>query len=134
MRAMIYGMSRNTGKNEIVKAGLESISYQIRDVVDAMRKDTGLVIDKLCVDGGPTKNTYLMQFQSDITNATIDIPDAEELSVLGVMFLAGISAGVYNSENTHHCISYEHYEPKMQENIREQKIRGWKEAIDKLLN
>lgn len=133
-RAMIYGMSRNTGKNEIVKAAVESIAYQIRDVVDAMRKDTGLAIDRLCVDGGPTKNTYLMQFQSDIANAAINIPDAEELSVLGAIFMAGISAGVYDPETIYNSISYKYYEPEMSELVREQKVDGWKEAIGKLLN
>lgn len=132
-RAMIYGMSRSTGKNEIVKAACESIAYQIRDVVDAMRKDTGLRIGELCVDGGPTRNGYLMQFQSDIADADIKIPDAEELSALGVIFLAGISAGLWKKDEMYHSISYEHYSPKMGEEVRSKKVNGWKEAIGKLL-
>lgn len=132
-RAMIYGMSRSTGKNEIVKAACESIAYQIRDVVDAMRKDTGLRIGELCVDGGPTRNGYLMQFQSDIADAEIKIPDAEELSVLGVIFLAGISAGLWTQDEMYHSISYEHYGPKMDAEVRDAKVEGWKEAIGKLL-
>ncbi len=132
-RAMIYGMSRSTGKKEIVKAACESIAYQIRDVVDAMRRDTGLRIGELCVDGGPTRNHYLMQFQSDIADASIRIPDAEELSVLGAIFVAGISAGLWKQEEMYSSISYEHYSPKMEEVLREAKISGWKEAIGKLL-
>lgn len=132
-RAMIYGMSRSTGKKELVKAACESIAYQIRDVVDAMRKDTGLRIGELCVDGGPTRNGYLMQFQSDIADASIKIPDAEELSVLGAIFVAGISAGLWKQEEMYSSISYEHYSPKMEEARREAKIEGWKEAIGKLL-
>lgn len=132
-RAMIYGMSRSTGKKEIVKAACESIAYQIRDVVDAMRRDTGLPIQELCVDGGPTKNRYLMQFQSDIADASIQIPDAEELSVLGAVFMAGISAGLWKKDEMYGSISYEHYSPRMEETVREAKIDGWKEAIGKLL-
>jgi len=134
VRAMIYGMGRNTGKNELVKAAVESIAYQIRDVVDAMKKDTGLAIDELCVDGGPTRNTYLMQFQSDITDASINIPNAEELSVLGAVFTAGIAAGVYDPETVYESISYKRYDPEMDAAVREHKIAGWKEAIGKLLN
>ena len=132
-RAMIYGMSRSTRKKEIVKAACESIAYQIRDVVEAMRRDTGLRIGELCVDGGPTRNGYLMQFQSDIADASIKIPDAEELSVLGVIFLAGISAGYWKQDEMYASISYEHYCPKMEEELRKTKVDGWKEAIGKLL-
>ena len=132
-RAMIYGMSRSTGKKEIVKAACESIAYQIRDVIDAMRRDTGLPIRELCVDGGPTRNRYLMQFQSDIADASVSIPDAEELSVLGAVFLAGISAGLWKKDEMYGSISYEYYRPGMEETVREAKIGGWKEAIGKLL-
>jgi glycerol kinase len=131
-RAMIYGMSRSTGKKEIVRAACESIAYQIRDVVEAMRQDTGLRIGELCVDGGPTRNTYLMQFQSDITDASIRIPDAEELSVLGAIYVAGMAAGCWGEE-VFDSISYTCYQPAMDENTRKAKTDGWKEAIGKLL-
>ena len=65
--ASISGMSRTTGREEIVKAGCECIAYQINDVIDAMRKDSEIDISQMCVDGGPTRNKYLMQFQSDIS-------------------------------------------------------------------
>ncbi|MBQ1312809.1 MAG: glycerol kinase GlpK [Blautia sp.] len=131
-KAMIYGMSRTTGKKEIVKAACESIAYQIRDVVDAMRSDTGLAIPELCVDGGPTRNGYLMQFQSDIADAAIRIPDAEELSVLGAVYTAGMAAGLYD-EKVYNAISYQMYQPQMKQEAREKKVQGWKEAIGKLL-
>ncbi len=131
-RAVIWGMSRTTGKKEVVKAACESIAYQIRDVVDAMRSDTCLEIGSLCVDGGPTKNDYLMQFQSDITNARIRIPNVEELSVLGTVYNAGIAAGFYNEE-VFDALSYQEYSPKMDALTRERKIAGWKEAVSKLL-
>ena len=131
-KAMVYGMSRTTGRNEFVKAACESIAYQINDVVSAMRSDTGLDIPELCVDGGPTRNNYLMQFQSDIANASIKIPDAEELSVLGAVYTAGISAGLY-TDSVFDALSYQNYEPKMDAATREKKVAGWQEAISKLM-
>ena len=79
-RGAIVGMSRTTGKPELVKAALDCIAYQIYDIVDAMRKDAGLEIKELRVDGGPTKNPYLMQFESDILEIPVRIPQFEELS------------------------------------------------------
>ncbi len=131
-KAMIYGMSRTTGKREIVKAACESIAYQINDVVAAMRRDTGLEIGELCVDGGPTRNDYLMQFQNDIASASIRIPDAEELSVLGAVYCAGMSAGLYG-EDVFNALTYTQYHPLMQEEARKNKLSGWQEAIEKLL-
>lgn len=132
-RAMIVGMNRSTGKKELVKAACDCIAYQINDVVDAMRKDTGLTIEELCVDGGPTRNAYLMQFQSDISEAGIKIPDAEELSVIGASYLAGISAGVYDENEIYQSISYQRFTPGMEAKIREEKKDGWKTAVEMLL-
>ena len=86
-RGAIVGMSRTTGKPELVKAALDCIAYQIYDIVDAMRKDAGLEIKELRVDGGPTKNPYLMQFESDILEIPVRIPQFEELSVLVPLML-----------------------------------------------
>jgi glycerol kinase len=126
-------MTRSTGKNEIVKAGVESIAYQIRDVIGAMREDTGLAIDTICVDGGPTRNGYLMQFQSDIADAVVRIPDAEELSVIGAVYLAGIAQGVWDKDAIYENISYTRYEPQMEEDVRSRKIAGWREAVESVL-
>ena len=134
VRAVITGMNRTTGKKELVKAACDCIAYQINDVVDAMRADTGLEIGELCVDGGPTRNHYLMQFQSDISGVTIKIPDAEELSVIGASYLAGISAGVYDPETIYKAISYSYYGVKMDPEIRKKKISGWESAVQMLLN
>ncbi len=131
--ASIVGMTRSTGKNEIVKAGVESIAYQIRDVIGAMREDTGLAIDTICVDGGPTRNGYLMQFQSDIADAVVRIPDAEELSVIGAVYLAGIAQGVWDKDAIYENISYTRYEPQMEEDVRSRKIAGWREAVESVL-
>ena len=98
-----------------------------------MRNDTGLAISELCVYGGPTRNGYLMQFQSDIADACIRIPDAEELSVLGAVYTAGMAAGLYD-EKVFNALSYQLYQPGMKEEIREKKVEGWKEAIGKLIS
>ncbi|MPN53429.1 Glycerol kinase [bioreactor metagenome] len=116
-----------------MKAGCECAAYQINDVIEAMRKDTGLNIPQMCVDGGPTRDQYLMQFQSDITEIDIKIPDAEELSVIGAAYLAGISSGLYDESRIYEAISYHIYRPRMNGNIRAEKVSGWNQAINMLL-
>ena len=98
-----------------------------------MREDTGLAIDTICVDGGPTRNGYLMQFQSDIADAVVRIPDAEELSVIGAVYLAGIAQGVWDKDAIYENISYTRYEPQMEEDVRSRKIAGWREAVESVL-
>lgn len=132
-KAVIYGMSRTTRKAEIVKAGLESIVYQITDVVKAMEKDSGIPIAELRVDGGATKNTYLMQFQSDIAQIPVRVPSAEELSGIGSAYMAGISAGIYDKETIFAGMQHTKYLPQMEGNVRNMKYDGWKEAVSKIL-
>ncbi|MCI1965685.1 MAG: glycerol kinase GlpK [Oscillospiraceae bacterium] len=132
-RAAITGISRMTGRKEIIKAASECSAYQINDIIEAMRKDTSLNISQMCVDGGPTRDKYLMQFQSNITDIGVRIPNAEELSVIGTAYLAGISAGLYDENNVYNAISYNLYHPKMDSNVREEKIFGWNKAIKMLL-
>ena len=131
-RAMLCGMSRTTGKKEIVKAACESIAYQINAVVQAMREDTGLAIETLSVDGGATGNEFLMQFQSDLSAALIRIPDMQELSVLGPVYAAGLATGFYD-ERVFQALSYREYRPKMADEVRNRKLDNWNEAIEKLL-
>ena len=132
--ALISGITRTTGKAEVVKAALDCIAYQITDLVRAMEQDTGMRIEELRVDGGPTRNGYLMQFQSDITNKRVNIPDAEELSGIGAAYMAGISAGVYDLEKLAGNMKRSVYEPKMDDEIREKKYAGWKAAVDGVLS
>ena len=121
-------------KLRVVKAALDCIAYQITDLVRAMEQDTGMRIEELRVDGGPTRNGYLMQFQSDITNKRVNIPDAEELSGIGAAYMAGISAGVYDLEKLAGNMKRSVYEPKMDDEIREKKYAGWKAAVDGVLS
>ncbi len=130
--AAILGMTRTTGKAELVRAAVECIAYQIAEVVEAMSEDAGIKVDELRVDGGPTKNAYLMQFQSDIAAAIVQIPDAEELSGIGPAYAAGIALGLWD-ESIFAKLKRVKYEPSMEEGLREQKYKGWKEAVWKVL-
>jgi glycerol kinase len=94
-RACICGMTRNTGRPEIVRAAEESIAYQITDVIRAVREESGLSLTELRVDGGPAGDSFLMQFQSDMLNLPLSVPEREELSAMGAAYMAGIGLGVY---------------------------------------
>ncbi|MGN0972654.1 MAG: glycerol kinase GlpK [Aristaeellaceae bacterium] len=127
-KAAICGMSRTTGRNEIVRAALDCIAYQIADVVKAMESSAGLPIHELRVDGGPTRNRYLMQFQSDLLNIPVRIPDAEELSGIGAAYAAGLSAGIYD-ESVFDRLKRTGFTPQMQEAVRNARYEGWKDAV-----
>lgn len=130
--AAIVGMTRTTGKAEVVRAGVECIAYQITDIVKAMSEDAGVKVEELRVDGGPTKNTYLMQFQSDIADAVVQVSDSEELSGIGPAYAAGLALGVWD-ESIFGKLNRVKYEPEMDGGIREKKYGGWKAAVDRIL-
>lgn len=132
-RAMLCGMSRMTGKKEIVKAGVESIAYQIVDVLTSMRLDAGIPVRELRVDGGATRNDYLMQFQSDISRVSVLVPSAEELSGIGVAYMVGLTMGLYPDTVFEH-LSRREYIPKMEEEKAEEKYKGWKQAVGHCMN
>jgi glycerol kinase len=132
-RAILCNMSRTTGKNEIVKAALECIVYQISDVITAMRETSNITTNALRVDGGPTKNSYLMQFQSDILNLPVEVPEQEELSCIGSSYMAGIALGFYDKETVFTQIKRTLYSPTMDAQKRKKKLGGWSKAIGMLL-
>jgi len=131
-RASIIGMDRTTGRKEIVKAALECIALQIADVVFAMEGDSKLHVDTLRVDGGPTRNHYLMQFQSEILQTDILIPIQEELSAIGVAYLAGMALGLWDEE-VYNQGNYKRYTFKRAKNWSDQKYYGWKAAVSSVL-
>lgn len=133
-RAAILNISRTTGKKEIVRAALESIAYQITDLILAMEQDTGVEIGELRVDGGPSRNSYLMQFLSDISGKRVCVPEAEELSGIGAAYTAGIAAGLYEEEALQNKASYTIYEPQLERSLRETKYRGWRACVDRVLS
>lgn len=133
-QACVCGMTRTTGKAEFAKAALESIAYQIADIVNVMAEESGLGIKELRVDGGPTRNTYLMQFESDILGITIYVPKMEELSVIGAAYMAGISMGMYDAEKIYENHEVTRYTPAMKSKDSQEKYLGWKNAVDMVLH
>ena len=131
---MIYGISRNTGKAEIVKAAEECIAYQIADIINVMSKEADIQINSLRVDGGPTRDEFLMQFQSNILNIPILIPEIEELSGVGAAYAAGIAVGVYNKETIFAKMSRKQFQSNMDNAVREKRYNGWKKAISLVLS
>ena len=127
-RALISGMTRLTGKAELVRAALDCIACQIHDVVAAMEKDTGFHVPVLRVDGGPTRNGYLMQFQADMLNAAVSRPDAEELSGIGAAYMAGISAGLY-TQRVFETLRYRDFTPAMDAAQRARILDDWTHAV-----
>ena len=129
---MFTGMTRTTGRAEMVRASLECIAYQIQDVMEAMSKDAGVGISELRVDGGPTKNDYLMQFQSDIAGIAVQVPDTDELSGMGPAYAAGMALGLWD-EGIFGKLDRRKYTPQMEKSLRQKKYEGWKQAVGKVL-
>ena len=130
---MFTGITRTTGKKELVKACVECIAYQITDLIRLMRQDAGQTISAIRVDGGPTANVYLMQFQSDIADCEVQIPQLQELSGMGAAYMAGISAGLYDPETIYDGITYTKYSPALPADVREKRLSGWNAAVKQVL-
>lgn len=129
-RAMLCGMSRTTGRAEIVRAALDSIAFQVTDVLRAMEQDSGCGLQELRTDGGPVKNRYLMQTQSDVANVKVAAAGQEELSAIGAAYLAGLSAGIYRKEDLFSQMTYRRYKPEMPKENRKIKYDAWKMAVE----
>ena len=110
----------------------ECIAYQIADVVEAMSQDAGVRIEELRVDGGPTRNRYLMQFQSDILDIRVLVPDAEELSGIGAAYAAGLALGFFD-RSIFGKMKRSVFEPAMDQDARRQKQDGWRAAVGTVL-
>ena len=131
-RGSVYGLTRGTTKEDLVKATLQSIAYQSRDVLDTMNKDTGLEIEELRVDGGAAMNKYLMQFQADIANVKVVRAKLLETTALGAAYLAGLAVGYWkDQEELKRLIEVgESFEPEMDDEKRNSLYTGWKNAVD----
>ena len=130
-RGAVFGLTRGTNKSQFVRAALEAIAYQCKDVVEVMQKETNQTIKNLKVDGGATKNGYLMQFQSDILHTVIKLPRCLETTALGAAYMAGLTTGYYaNLESIKKIHEYQAiYEPKMAKKEINRLYKGWKTAI-----
>ena len=132
VRAMIFGMSRTTGRNELVRAGLDAIVYQITDIAERMKAQAGIGHMELRADGGPTKNAWLMQRQADILNDPVRVSGLEELSAAGAAFLAGKKLGLYDETVTDRA-GFSRYESTMEDTKRKALYQGWQKAVGQLL-
>lgn len=126
---LLTGVTRTTGRAEMVKACAECIPYQVSDVVAALRADTGIELAELRVDGGPTRNRYLMQMQADVTGATVVVSGLAELSAAGAAFVAGRAAGVWDHNVIYEQVERRPFSPAMEEGLRESKLAGWHAAV-----
>lgn len=130
-RGAMFGLTRGTTKEDIIKATLQSIAYQVRDVIDSMQEDTGIKIPVLKVDGGAALNEYLMQFQSDILNAPIQRAGNLETTALGAAFLAGLAVGYWKDtdEIREFYEAGKMFDSQMDEEQRNKLYGGWKKAV-----
>ncbi|MFA1562317.1 glycerol kinase GlpK [Aliivibrio fischeri] len=130
-RGTIVGLTRGCGSNHIIRATLESIAYQTRDVIDAMQADSGIKLSALRVDGGAVANNFLMQFQSDVLDVAVHRPKVTEVTALGAAYLAGLAVGFWNGldELADKAVIDRSFEPHHDEEKRNQRYRGWKRAV-----
>jgi glycerol kinase len=131
VRGAVFGLTRGTTKEHFVRATLESLAYQTKDVLTAMEADSGISLTTLRVDGGAVKNDFLMQFQSDLLNVPVDRPVVNETTALGAAYLAGLAVGYWKGQdeiatqwNLEKC-----YEPTMEKEQTEELYSGWKKAV-----
>jgi glycerol kinase len=132
-RGVISGLTRASGKAHIVRAALESIAFQSKDLIDAMEADTGQPIRELRVDGGAAVNNFLMQFQADILGKTVVRPADVETTALGAAYLAGIAEGLWSGVDEVESFwrVERRFEPTMSANLRDQLVCRWREAVSR---
>ena len=135
-RGTIVGLTRGAKREHIVRAALESICYQTRDVLEAMQKDSGITLKSLKVDGGAVANNFLMQFQSDILGVPVDRPKVIETTALGAAYLAGLAVGYWKDKDD---IAAKWqidrtFEPEMDSETRDNLYKGWKKAVERALD
>jgi glycerol kinase len=134
-RGAILGLTRGSGRAEIVRATLESTAYQSRELLEAMVADSGVDLKELRVDGGMVSNNFLMQFQADILNVPVERPVVAETTALGAAYLAGLAVGYWKDtgEVTQNWALDRKYTPNMDEGERAKLYRGWKKAVQRTL-
>ncbi len=135
-RGCIVGITRGTKRDHIIRAAQESIAYQSLDLVRAMEEDTGIPLENLRVDGGASRDSFLMQFQADILDKTVVRPAVRETTALGAAFLAGLAVGVWESRQqlAEQAGSDFEYTPDMPQESRETLLRGWNKAVGRSLD
>ena len=132
-RGAIFGLTRGANRDHLIRATLESVAYQTRDVLDAMQADSGTPLKALRVDGGAVQNNFLMQFQSDILNTTVERPVVREVTALGAAYLAGLAIGFWKDLDELQCKAAidRVFEPGMSEGERARLYKGWQKAVSR---
>lgn len=130
-RGGILGLTRGVNKYHIIRATLESLAYQVNDVLEAMKADANMELTSLKVDGGASANNLLMQIQSDIINVPVNRPQCVETTAMGAAYLAGLSVGYWKSKEDviQNWTTDRIFEPEISEAERQSRIRGWREAV-----
>ena len=131
VRGAMFGITRGTTKEHFVRATLESLAYQTRDVLSAMEADSKIELKTLRADGGAVKNNFLMQFQGDILNVPVERPVVNETTALGAAYLAGLAVGYWESQEeiAEQWSLDRSFTPSMEESEREELYNGWKKAV-----
>ncbi|WP_374053830.1 glycerol kinase GlpK [Rossellomorea sp. FM04394] len=131
VRGAVFGLTRGTSKEHFVRATLESLAYQTKDVLTAMEADSGISLKKLRVDGGAVKNDFLMQFQSDMLSVPVERPVVNETTALGAAYLAGLAVGFWKNreEIFKQWNKDKQFEPAMAPETQEELYNGWKKAV-----
>lgn len=131
VRGAVFGLTRGTQKEHFIRATLESLAYQTRDVISAMESDSKIEVKTLRVDGGAVKNNFLMQFQSDILNIPVERPAVNETTALGAAYLAGLAVGYWESQEeiSHYWSKNKGFTATMSEDERERLYQKWQVAV-----
>jgi glycerol kinase len=134
-RGAVFGITRDTTREQIIRAALKSIALQSMDVIDVMQQDSGKIIHELRVDGGATNGPYVMQFQADILGIPVLLPEVTESTALGAAYLAGLSQRLFNSidEVAKHNRIVTKFMPRITESDRSRQRKLWKDAVSRLL-
>jgi glycerol kinase len=132
-RGVLVGLTRGTSREHIIRAGLESIAFSSRDVVDAMVADAGLSLASLRVDGGACQNDFLMQFQADVLGIAVERPAVLEVTAMGAAALAGLGVGFWHDRADLEASKGQTrtFEPQMGDAERESLYRGWQRAVER---
>jgi glycerol kinase len=134
-RGTMLGLSDGTTRAHIVRATLESIAFQVNEVLGCMEADARLKVNKLRVDGGPTSNEYLMQFQANISGMPVEVPHVREVTARGAAFLAGLGVDFWSNLSDLHRLGRSRlYQPRMREEERAKLLYGWRRAVERARN
>jgi glycerol kinase len=135
-RGVLVGLTRGTTRAHVVRATLESIAYQTRDVVECVRSDSGIALDTLRVDGGATANDFLMQFQADILGTPVERPALLEVTAFGAASLAGLAVGFWDGPDAlpDEGAALTVFEPALDGDRREALYADWKRAVERSRN